>query len=133
MNNNIPENFVTICKIAGFAPEKIQEAWVSLQKKILTSFFQWLEEKGQLTETQATKMLEVLKNDEAILAAGGIWETLAPILDDSQLTLTAKALADFFVTGLEEFYASIQGKMTVEQQQVVNAYIDSDYARTTKN
>jgi hypothetical protein len=129
MEQNLPENFVTICKIAGLSPEKIGKTWEDIQKKILEGFFKWLSQDGGLTDEQKKKLLEIMGNEAKITEAGGVWEAMAPLLSDEQLPVAADKMAEAMLDNLEAFYNSLRQIMTFEQRQVADAYIKNEYGR----
>lgn len=123
MDQNLPENFVTICKIAGLSPEKIAKAWEDVQKKTLEEFFKWLAQEANLTSEQQQKVVEKSKDPK------GVWEMIAPILDDKQLTVAADKMAEVMLDNLEGFYNSLRQIMTFEARQVADAYTKNEYGR----
>ena len=127
MDSNLPENFTTICKIAGLPPERIRTAWGDVQEKILRDFFRWLAVEGNLSPGQQEKVLQLVENPDQIQQFGGIWETVAGVLEEKQLLLASGKMADIVLENLEKFYHSLRNIMTIEQRQVADAYIKTQH------
>lgn len=122
-NNDAPDIFLTFCRICEIPQEEITAAWDKITKKTLLDFSQWLVNEAKSSGSQ-TASLQKLVNAKGGEGEKALQEFVQSVSPDQRQSASAKLLS-ILATNLKDFYDSLYQGKTLEQKQVINAFLQS--------
>lgn len=125
-----PEKFLTVCKIAGLE-EEAEKQWLQIKANAWTRFFSWLllllkDKPTEMAKLEAFAESEPQKEAQTDLTsdrANSLIELIPSLLDEGELLVAKNVMTEYLLEGIEAFYLEIKKKLSVEQRQVINAFL----------
>ncbi|KKU20779.1 MAG: hypothetical protein UX31_C0028G0001 [Candidatus Nomurabacteria bacterium GW2011_GWA1_46_11] len=121
--NDVPSVFLTLCRIGEMSRQEIDDSWSKITDKTFLEFSRWLIDETKLSDSQAVglqKLVEAPQGEEQ-KALGQLVQTFSP---DQKQQASAKLLSSL-VANLQEFYNTLYQGKTMEQKQVIDAFLKS--------
>lgn len=124
-----PVTFLNCCSIAGMDQAQACEIWQEVDRETYREFLTFLVTEIELSSVQLELLNQAMKQIcEGKLAEEELkLEKLLLVLNDKQRGHAIDKLAKIYNKNIEERYDGVMAMMTMEQKQVVNAYIKTKH------
>ncbi|OGD62978.1 hypothetical protein A2160_04420 [Candidatus Beckwithbacteria bacterium RBG_13_42_9] len=121
-----PKTFVAICGMADIEPAQAQEKWLDLWEKTVREFLTWLIKESNLGQKQLQDLEKILKDVKAdVKGKDPLFDTILSLLKPAQQTEAVEKYSQLFVDHLDDFYHDLENNFSLDQKQVLNAYLNS--------
>lgn len=124
-----PVTFLNCCSIAGMDQSKACQIWQEVDRETYREFLTFLVTEIELSHVQ----MELLKQAMQLINGGKLsdeelkLEKLLLVLNEKQRGHAIDKLAKIYNKNIEERYDGVMAMMSMEQKQVVNAYIKTKH------
>lgn len=119
--------FATLARIASQSEQDVESAWFGIQEKTIRESLLSLIQKENISSIQLKTLQATFNN--IIEHKGKNWlGDLFSVLSTQQQSNFIKNLAGSFINNLDAYFAELNKHFTLDQKQVIKAYIQNSYA-----